>query len=158
VSFLLQPTCFLTRADLHLFDGIAWFHWNKHYFMANDKLYLEKSPWTPFCQFRFPRVRPIVLQPWKKPSSIPCLEGKVLNALHLPLHLHQQSLVSWPSRYFNGVFVWCNWYWLHLHYLPPNMRCVIPVITYSFHLTGGPRHLWWNCMISPKQTQLCGLW
>jgi hypothetical protein len=44
-----------------IFDRIAWFHRNKRYFVAYDKLFLEQSLRTHFCQFRFPRVRPIVL-------------------------------------------------------------------------------------------------
>jgi hypothetical protein len=66
VPFLSQPTHFITRVDPDIFDRIAWFYRNKHYFIAYDKLFLEKSLGTHFCQFRFPRVRLVVLQPWKK--------------------------------------------------------------------------------------------
>jgi hypothetical protein len=42
VPFLSQPTHFVTRVDLDIFVGIAWFSQNKHYFVAYDKLFLEK--------------------------------------------------------------------------------------------------------------------
>jgi hypothetical protein len=35
---------------------------NKHYFVAYDMLFLEKSSGTHFFQFRFPKVRPVVVQ------------------------------------------------------------------------------------------------
>jgi hypothetical protein len=66
VPFLSQPTRFITWVHTDIFDGIAWFHRNKHCFVAYDKLFLEKSLGTHFCQFRFPKVRPIVVKPWKK--------------------------------------------------------------------------------------------
>jgi hypothetical protein len=51
--------------DPDIFDGIAGFHQNKHFFVAYDKLILEKYLGTHFCELRFPRMRPIVLQPQK---------------------------------------------------------------------------------------------
>jgi hypothetical protein len=47
--------------DPDIFDRIELFHRNKHYFIAYDKLFLEKSPGTHFCQFKFPSMRPVVL-------------------------------------------------------------------------------------------------
>jgi hypothetical protein len=35
---------------------------NKHCFVAYDMLFLEKSSGTHFFQFRFPKVRPVVVQ------------------------------------------------------------------------------------------------
>ena len=67
--------------DLDIFDGIARFHQNKRYFVDYVRDFLEKPLGAHFCQFRFFRVRPVILQPWKKPSSIPCLEGKDLKVL-----------------------------------------------------------------------------
>jgi hypothetical protein len=51
----------VTQVDPVIFDGIAWFHQNKHFYVAKDKLFLEKSLGTHFWQFSFPRVRLIVL-------------------------------------------------------------------------------------------------
>jgi hypothetical protein len=42
VSFLSQPTHFITRVEPDIFDGIALFYRNKHCFVAYDKLFLEK--------------------------------------------------------------------------------------------------------------------
>jgi hypothetical protein len=44
----------ITRVDPDIFDGIALFYQNKCYFVAYDKLFLEKSLRTHFCQFGFP--------------------------------------------------------------------------------------------------------
>jgi hypothetical protein len=43
---------------MELYDFIE----NKHYFVAYDMLFLEKSSGAHFCQFRFPKVRPMVVQ------------------------------------------------------------------------------------------------
>jgi hypothetical protein len=64
----------------------------------------------------------------RKTSLIPCLEGKVLNVLHLPWHMHWQFPMSRPSWHINYVVVWC----------------AIPITTNSFHNMGGARHLWWK--------------
>jgi hypothetical protein len=50
VPFLSQPTRFVTRVNLDIFDGIPWFCPNKCCFVAYDKLFLEKSLRTHFCQ------------------------------------------------------------------------------------------------------------
>jgi hypothetical protein len=92
----------------------------------------------------------------KKSSLIPSLKGKVLNVLHLPRHLCWQSLVSWHHStlmawlcdIIDTDFIWA---------LHSSMRCAIPITTDLFCIMDGPRHLWRNCMISPKQTLLCGL-
>jgi hypothetical protein len=49
VSFLSQPTHFITHVEPNIFDGIALFHQNKRCFVAYDKLFLEKSLGTHFC-------------------------------------------------------------------------------------------------------------
>jgi hypothetical protein len=36
------------RVNPDIFDGITWFHQNKHCFIAYDKLFLEKSSGTHF--------------------------------------------------------------------------------------------------------------
>jgi hypothetical protein len=59
VPFLSTSTHFITRVDLDIFDRIALFHQNKRYFVAYDKLFLEKSIGTNFCLFRFTSMRPI---------------------------------------------------------------------------------------------------
>jgi hypothetical protein len=35
---------------------------NKHYLVAYDMLFLEKSLGAHFCQFQFPKVRAVVVQ------------------------------------------------------------------------------------------------
>ena len=90
-QLLPYPAHFGTRVDPDIFDGIARFHRNKRNFVDYDKEFLEKSLGAHFCQFRFSRVRPIILQLWKKPSSISCPEGKDLKVLNLPSNLHRQS-------------------------------------------------------------------
>jgi hypothetical protein len=47
--------------DPDIFDGIALFHQNKRYFVAYNKLFLEKSIGTHICLFRFTSMRPIVV-------------------------------------------------------------------------------------------------
>jgi hypothetical protein len=47
--------------DPNIFDEIVLFHRNKHYFMAFDKLFLEKYVGAHFCQDQFPMVSLIVL-------------------------------------------------------------------------------------------------
>jgi hypothetical protein len=39
---------FVTRVDPDIFDGIAWFRRNKRCFVADDKLFLQKSLRTHF--------------------------------------------------------------------------------------------------------------
>ena len=55
--------------------------------------FLEKSIGVHFFQFKLSSVRPVILQPWKKPSSIPCSKGRDLKVLNLPSNLHRQSPV-----------------------------------------------------------------
>jgi hypothetical protein len=43
MPFLSQPTRFITRVNPDIFDEIAWFHQNKLWFIAYDKLFLETS-------------------------------------------------------------------------------------------------------------------
>jgi hypothetical protein len=43
---------------------------NKHCFVAYDMLFLEKSLVTHFCQFRFPKVRPLVVHLFKKLAGL----------------------------------------------------------------------------------------
>jgi hypothetical protein len=157
VSFLSQPTRFITRVDLDIFDGIEWFHRNKHCFIAYDKLFLEKSPGTYFCQFRFPRVRPIVQQPWKKLAWFHVWKAK-FSRFYICHDIcigssqcrgHLGTLTAWLCDVVDNNFI---------RALHPNMRCDIPITTISFHNMGGARHLWWNYIISPKQMLLYYLW
>ena len=48
VPLLPYPAHFGTRVDPDLFDGIARFYRNKHFFVAYDKWFLEKSLGTLF--------------------------------------------------------------------------------------------------------------
>jgi hypothetical protein len=60
-AITLTTYSFRNTGGPNIFDGIAWFHQNKCCFVAYDKLFLEQSLGTHFHQFKFPRVRPIVL-------------------------------------------------------------------------------------------------
>jgi hypothetical protein len=128
----------------------------KHYFVAYDMLFLEKSSGTHFCQFRFPKVRPVVVQLWKKLAWLHVWKAKFsrFSICHdiciggHQCHGHHGTLMVWLYDVVDTNFIRA----LHL-----DMRCVIPIKVNSFHNTGGPRHLWWNCIISPKQTLLCCL-
>jgi hypothetical protein len=145
-----------TGGPRHLF-GIAWFHRTKHYFIAYDKLFLEKSLGTHFCQFRFPSVRPIVLWPWEKLAWFHVWKAK-FSRFYICHDIcigssrcrgHHGTLTTWLCDVVDTKFI---------RALHPNMRCAISITTNSFHDMGGARHLWWNYIISPKQTLLCCLW
>jgi hypothetical protein len=152
-----QLTHFATRVDLEVFDGIAWFHRNKHCFVAYDKLFLEKSLGTHFFQLKFLGVRPIVLQPLKNLAWF-LFQKTNFSRFYIchdiwigsfRCHGHHGTLMAWLCDVIDTDFI----YALH-----PNMRSAIPVTTNLSRNTGGPRHPWWNCMISLKQTLLCCLW
>jgi hypothetical protein len=157
VPFLSQPTRFITRVVPDIFDGIAWFLRNKHYFVAYDKLFLEKSLWTHFCQFWFPRVRPVVQQPWKKLAWFYVWKAK-FSRFYIWHDIcigssrcrgHLGTLTAWLCEVVDTNFI---------RALHPNMRCAIPITTNSFNNMGGARHLWLNYIISSKQTLLYYLW
>jgi len=96
-------------------------------FMAYDKWFLEKSIEAHFCQFRFSRVRHVILHPWKKKSSsITYLDDNVLKVLHSLGNLHRQSAVPGRPKWLNGRVVRHDYYWHH-----PNCR---PKLTSSSEL------------------------
>jgi hypothetical protein len=157
LPFLSQPTRVLTRGDPYIFDGIAWFHQNKHCFVDYDKLFLEQSIGTHFYQFKFPRVRPIVLQPWKKLAWFHVRKPKfsrfyICHDIYIGsprCHGHHGTLMVWLCDVIDTAFIKA---------LHPNIRCANLVTTNSFRNIGGPRHLYQNCIISPKQTLVYCLW
>ena len=63
---------------VNFLDGIARFHRNRRYILANHKGLLEKSLWVYLFQFRFCSMCFVILQLPKKPSSIRCPKGKDL--------------------------------------------------------------------------------
>ena len=63
-------------------------------------------------------------------------------------HNHQCTLMLWVSDVIDTNIIYTVY---------PNFLCTTPALPSSFQNTGGPRHLRWNCKISPKQTLLCGL-
>jgi hypothetical protein len=112
---------------------------NKHCFVAYDMLFLEKSSGTHFCQFRFPKVRPIVVQLWKKLAWLHVWKAKFLrfyicHNICIGSHRcrgHHGTLTVWLCDVVDTNFI---------RALHPNMRCAIPITTHSFHNMGGPRH------------------
>jgi hypothetical protein len=126
-------------------------------FVAYDMLFLEKSSGTHFCQFRFPKVRPVVVQLWKKLAWLQVWKAKfsrfyICHDICIGTHLchdHHRTLMVWLCDLVDTDFI---------RALQPNMRCAIPIKVNSFHNNGGPRHLWRNFIISPKQMILYCLW
>ncbi len=93
----------------HLVENQLWtlrsstFCRNNRCFVAYGKWFLEKPLGAHLSQSSLSRVRPVILQPSKKASSIPCPEGKVIKVLNSPSNLHRQSTVSRPPAYLNGA-------------------------------------------------------
>jgi hypothetical protein len=54
MSFLWQPTHFVTWVDPDIFDGITWVHRNKRCFVAYDKLFLQKISEDPLLPIEVP--------------------------------------------------------------------------------------------------------
>ena len=91
-QLLPYPARFGTREDPDIFDGIARFHQNKRYFVDYDKRFFRKisrGPLLPIEVLQGEACNSAAMK--KKPSSIPCPEGKDLKVLNLPSNLHQQS-------------------------------------------------------------------
>jgi hypothetical protein len=111
----------------------------------------------PLLLFRFPKVRPMVVQLWKNLAWLHVWKAKfsrfyICYNICIGSHRcrgHHVTLTVWLCDVVGTDFIWA---------LHPNMRCVIPITTNSFHNMGGVRHLWWNYIISSKQTLLCCLW
>jgi hypothetical protein len=149
VPFLSQPTHFVTRVNPDILDGITWLHRKQHCFVAYDMLFLENYLWTHFCQFRFLKVRPMVVQLWKKLAWLHIWKAKfsrfyICNDICIGSHRcrgHHSTITLWLCDVVDTDFI---------RALHPNMRCATPIKVNSFHNTGGPRLLWWNCIISPK--------
>jgi hypothetical protein len=108
-------------------------------------LFLEKSSGTHFCQFMFPKVRPVVVQLWKKLAWLHVRKAKfsrfyICRDICIDSHRchgHHGTLTVWLCDLVDTNFI---------RALHPNMRSAIPIMVNSFHNTGGPRHLWWNCI------------
>ena len=78
--------------DPDIFDGIARFHQNKCYFVDYDKGFfriISRGPLLLIKVLYGEACNSTAVK--KKPSSIPCPEGKDLKVLNLPSNLHRQS-------------------------------------------------------------------
>jgi hypothetical protein len=85
---------------------------------------------------------------WKAKFSRFCICHDICIGGHL-CRGHHETLTAWLCDVVDNNFIKA---------LHPNMRCAIPIIANSFLNMGGARHLWWNYIISQKQTLLCCLW
>jgi hypothetical protein len=73
---------------------------NKHCFVAYDMLFLERSSGTHFCLFRFLKVRPMVVQLWKKLA--PTISIRPMRNCFFKLRINWARLTEVCGQYYKS--------------------------------------------------------
>jgi hypothetical protein len=139
VSFLSQPTRFITRVGPDIFNGIARFHRNKHCFIAYNKLFLEKSIGPTFANigslgwglqfYSYEKQARFQVRKAKFSRFYICHDMCIGSSRCCGCH---GTTTTWFCDVVDTNFI---------KVVHPNMRCAIPITTNSYHKMGEARHL-----------------